>query len=100
MIRMLSVVILLVAAGILASSLASPTIAADSPERMVMRYCTQCHDTERICRRLGALDTGGWKSIVERMIIKKGRRMSYPGQKEGVINYLASQRKGSKPICR
>jgi hypothetical protein len=99
MIRMLPVAVVLVLAGIMLSSQAKATGVKTSPSRIVMSYCTQCHDTQRICKRLGAMDRTGWQSIVERMIIKRGVRMATPEEKNKVINWLASQPKGAKPLC-
>ena len=100
MIRMLFVAVALVVAGIMLSSQAMATARASSPSRMVMRYCTKCHDTQRICKRLGVTDRTAWRSTVERMIIKRGIRMATPAEKDRVIDWLASQPKGAKPLCQ
>lgn len=78
------------------ASLAGLSFAQDA-SRTVTTACSKCHNTKRICAGFGAKDKAAWDATVTRMI-GKGAAVS-PAEKPVVVEWLASQQAGAKPVC-
>jgi hypothetical protein len=83
----------------LASNITSLTSAkeTDDAQSLVMTACTKCHDTNKICKKIGKKSREKWDKTVSRMI-KKGAELP-EDKKDLVIDYLLSLEPGSKPVC-
>lgn len=68
------------------------------PGNMVMTACTACHDTQRICDALGKKDKDAWAQTVDRMV-GKGAALDKDSIPQ-VVDFLASLKAGSQPICK
>ena len=91
---------LLVAAafvGLAALSFTAPASAQD-PASTVMSACSKCHNTQRICANLGVKDKAAWNTTVTRMM-GKGAQVS-EADKPAVVEWLAAQQAGAKPVCQ
>ncbi|EGY25552.1 hypothetical protein DA2_2270 [Desulfovibrio sp. A2] len=91
---------LLVAAaftGLAALSFTAPASAQD-PAATVMSACSKCHNTQRICANLGVKDKTAWNTTVTRMM-GKGAQVS-EADKPAVVEWLAAQQAGAKPVCQ
>lgn len=84
-------------AAVAAFSSAAPATAQD-PAGTVMSACTRCHNTQRICANLGAKDKAAWNTTVTRMM-GKGAQVS-EAEKPAVVDWLATQQPGAKPVCQ
>ncbi|MBG3876797.1 hypothetical protein FVW20_07100 [Desulfovibrio oxamicus] len=84
-------------AAVAAFSLADPATAQD-PAGTVMSACTKCHNTQRICANLGAKDKAAWNTTVTRMM-GKGAQVG-EAEKPAVVDWLAAQQPGAKPVCQ
>lgn len=75
----------------------SPQQAKD-PQALVMKACTACHDTGRICDALGKKDQAAWTETVTRMVGKGAAvdKESIPL----VVDFLSGLKPGSPPICK
>jgi hypothetical protein len=68
------------------------------PGNMVMTACTACHNTQRICDALGIKDNDAWAQTVNRMA-GKGAALDKDSIPR-VVDFLASLKAGSQPICK
>ncbi len=68
------------------------------PADLVMNACTACHDTKRICDRLGKTDRDAWTRIVTEMV-GKGASVAQEDIPR-VAGYLADLQPGSPPVCK
>ena len=94
-------VVLLVIAGFLALvSTAYSTAGAEqkNPGDIVMKACSACHDTGKVCKYLGKKDSGEWLKLVNRMV-EKGAAVDKVDITL-VADYLAGLAPGSKPVCK
>lgn len=71
--------------------------AAGDPAQTIMSACSKCHDTKRICAKLGTKDKAGWDATVTRMM-SKGAQVA-EADKAGVVDWLVAQKPGAKPVC-
>lgn len=67
------------------------------PAGIVMKDCTVCHGSQRICDSLGRKDRKEWDKTVKRMI-DHGANLS-PQDVPSVVDYLTGLKPGSKPVC-
>lgn len=77
---------------------AAASAIAQDPAGTVMSACTKCHNTQRICANLGAKDKAAWNTTVIRMM-GKGAQVS-EAEKPAVVDWLAAQQPGAKPVCQ
>ncbi|MBI4804175.1 MAG: hypothetical protein HY795_02970 [Desulfovibrio sp.] len=77
-------------------SLAGLALAQDASQT-VMSTCTKCHNAKRICSTLGVKDKAAWDVSVTRMI-KNGAQLPEK-DKPAVVEWLAAQKAGAKPVC-
>ncbi len=70
---------------------------ASGPQALVMRACTRCHDTRRICQNLRVKAKDGWDRTVTMMMFK-GADIDV-AQKLAIVDYLYGLPAGAKPIC-
>lgn len=77
---------------------AAASAIAQGPAGTVMSACTKCHNTQRICANLGAKDKAAWNTTVTRMM-GKGAQVS-EAEKPAVVDWLAAQQPGAKPVCQ
>lgn len=85
-----------VAALAVTASLAGLSFAQD-PAQTVTAACSKCHNTKRVCAGFGAKDKAAWDATVTRMI-SKGAAVS-AAEKPVVVDWLAAQQAGAKPVC-
>lgn len=78
------------------ASLAGLSFAQDASQT-VTAACSKCHNTKRVCAGFGAKDKAAWDATVTRMI-GKGAAVS-PAEKPVVVEWLAAQQSGAKPVC-
>jgi cytochrome c5 len=69
-----------------------------NPEELVMKACSACHDTGKVCSALGKKDRDAWLTVVTRMV-KKGAAVDQ-ADIPLVAEYLAGLKSGSKPVCK
>lgn len=87
-----------VLAALAVFSAAVPVAVAQDPAGTVMSACTRCHNTQRICANLGAKDKAAWNTTVTRMM-GKGAQVA-EAEKPAVVDWLATQQPGAKPVCQ
>lgn len=78
------------------------TVFAQAPvqpiEEKVMKACSACHDTGKVCKALGSRSAEEWSKTVQRMV-NKGAKVS-PEEIPAVSSYLAGLNKGAMPVCK
>ncbi len=74
-----------------------PVLAGDAGQT-IATACSKCHNTQRVCANLGVKDKAAWEATVTRMMAK-GAAVSAQ-EKPGVVEWLASQKAGAKPVCQ
>ena len=57
-------------------------------QALVQERCTQCHDLQRVHRRMGQ-DRAWWERTVDRMISKRSGLLN-DEEREAVIDYLSN----------
>jgi hypothetical protein len=70
----------------------------DGPQSFVMKTCTACHDTQRICNALGKKDKDAWTQTVTRM--KDHGAAVDQNTIPVVVDFLSGLAPGSQPICK
>ncbi len=81
-----------------AAPLAAPGQAsAQDPGNTVAAACSACHNTKRVCAHRGVKDKAAWDATVTRMI-DKGAKVDAKA-KGAVVDWLAVQKPGAKPVC-
>jgi len=78
------------------TSLTGLALAQDASQT-VMSTCTKCHNAKRICTNLGVKDKAAWDTTVGKMI-KNGAQLTEK-DKPAVVEWLAAQKSGAKPVC-
>jgi heterodisulfide reductase subunit B len=78
------------------TSLAGMALAQDASQT-VMSTCTKCHNPKRICSNLGVKDKAAWDVTVAKMV-KNGAKLA-ESEKPAVVEWLAAQKAGAKPVC-
>jgi hypothetical protein len=68
------------------------------PADIVMKACSACHDTGKVCKYLGKKDKEAWLKVVNRMV-RKGAAVDQ-ADIPLVADYLAGLEPGSKPVCK
>lgn len=71
--------------------------ASDKGESLTAGKCSTCHKTAKFCKFLGVKNAAWWGKVVDGMI-KKGAKIN-GDEKKIIVDYLAMQPKGSKPVC-
>lgn len=71
--------------------------SGDAPT-LVMKECTDCHDTMRICTALGKKDKQAWHQTVTQMV-KNGADVKQENIPV-IAEYLSSLKPGSPPVCK
>jgi len=66
---------------------------------IVKKKCTTCHSLKRLCMGLDLKDKKGWAVTVDRMIQKRGAKLS-PQERALVYGYLILQTSKSAPFCK
>lgn len=69
-----------------------------TPEEIVMKACSACHDTGKVCKNLGTKDKEAWLKAVNAMV-KKGAAVDAPDIPV-VAEYLTGLKADSKPVCK
>ncbi len=69
-----------------------------NPGELVMKACSACHDTGKVCTALGKKNRDTWLTVVTRMV-KKGAAVDQVDITL-VADYLAGLTSGSKPVCK
>lgn len=78
------------------ASLSGLALAQDASQT-VMTTCTKCHNPKRICAALGVKDKAAWDVTVAKMV-KHGAKLA-ENDKPAVVEWLAAQKAGAKPVC-
>lgn len=68
-----------------------------SAGRLTAERCSTCHDTTRICERLGERTPEVWQQTVERMR-GNGAQLT-DDEAQTVSEYLATAKPTAKPLC-
>ena len=68
-----------------------------SAGKLSAERCSACHDTARICEKLGSRAPEVWQQTVERMRGNGAKLTADEGQT--VSEYLATAKPGAKPLC-
>lgn len=68
-----------------------------SAGRLTAERCSACHDTARICEKLGARTPEVWQQTVERMR-GNGAQLT-DDEAQTVSEYLATAKPTAKPLC-
>jgi cytochrome c5 len=69
-----------------------------NPGELVMKACSACHDTGKVCTALGKKNRDAWLAAVNRMV-KKGAAVDQ-ADVPLVADYLAGLTSGSKPVSK
>ncbi len=69
-----------------------------NPGDIVMKACSACHDTGKVCNGLGKKNSEAWLKTIDRMV-KKGAAVDKTDIPL-VVDYLAGLAPGSKPVCK
>jgi hypothetical protein len=69
-----------------------------NPADIVMKACSACHDTGKVCKNLGKKDKDAWLKAVNGMV-RKGAAVDQTDIPL-VADYLAGLEPGSKPVCK
>ena len=80
------------------SSCAKSQQPKDDPQSFVMKTCTACHNTQRICDALSKKDRDAWIQTVTRM--KSNGAAVDQDTIPVVVNFLSGLAPGSPPICK
>ena len=76
---------------------ASLVFAQVSAGKLAAERCSSCHDTGRICEKLGNRSLDVWQQTVDRMR-GNGAQLS-DDEAVAVAEYLAAAKPGAKPLC-
>ena len=85
------------AAVLLAAVLPTGAIADEQTSSLVVKSCTVCHKTERICNAIGKKDEAQWEETVSRMVAK-GAPLN-DEQARLVAEYLSGLTEKAPPVC-
>lgn len=83
----------------LAFFLAASGAMAKSGLDIVEKKCSSCHSLKRLCRGLDLKDKQGWDATLDRMIQKRGAKLS-PQERAQVYRYIILQTSKSAPFCK
>ncbi len=86
-----------VAIGVSNAFSQTPAGGQGDPGSLVMKACTKCHNTKRICTNLGNKSAEQWDITITRMM-GKGVPLE-EAQKQTLRDYLADLAPGSAPVC-
>jgi len=76
----------------------SLVFAQVSAGKLAAERCSACHETARICEKLGARTPEVWAQTVERM---RGNGASLDeADVQTVTEYLSTAKQGAKPLCQ
>ena len=75
----------------------SLVFAQVSAGKLTAERCSACHDTARICDRLGSREPEVWQQTVERMR-SNGAKLT-DNDAQTVAEYLSTAKPGAKPLC-
>lgn len=89
---------LMACASLLTLTASAAQAQAQDPSAAIMGACGKCHDVKRVCANLGAKDKAAWEVIVTRMM-GKGAQIA-AADKAAVVDWLAAQQAGAKPVCQ
>lgn len=78
--------------------IASLVFAQAGAGKLAAEKCGGCHETGRICEKLGNRSAEVWKQTVARMT-GNGARLTQ-AQQDSVSEFLATAKPGAKPLCR
>ena len=80
------------------SSCARSQQPKDDPQSFVMKTCTACHNTQRICDALSKKDRDAWTQTVTKM--KSNGAAVDQDTIPVVVNFLSDLAPDSPPICK
>ena len=80
------------------SSCARSQQPKDDPQSFVMKTCTACHNTQRICHALSKKGRDAWTQTVTKM--KSNGAAVDQDTIPVVVNFLSGLAPGSPPICK
>jgi len=72
--------------------------AQASTGKLAAQTCSACHNTARICDKLGNRKAEVWQQTVARMK-SNGAKLS-DADVAAIAEYLATARPGAKPLCK
>jgi len=78
--------------------LASLVFAEAGAAKLAAERCSACHNTARICEKLGQRSAEVWQQTVQRMV-SNGAKLS-EGEARTVADHLGRAKTGAKPLCQ
>ena len=72
--------------------------SADNCAELLNNKCTECHNLERICRKIGRKDEKRWTRMIKRML-KNGAKLS-DSEKIEMLNCLVDQTLSTIQLCK
>lgn len=87
-----------VALGLIVFLTASAAMAKSGRD-IVEHKCVTCHSLKRLCRGLDLKDKRGWAVLIDRMVKKRGARLS-PQERLLAYGYLILQTSKTAPFCK
>lgn len=70
---------------------------AQDASQIVAGACSKCHPAKKLCPGFGVKDKAAWEKTLNTMVAK-GAAVAEK-DKPAVVDWLASQQAGAKPIC-
>ena len=76
----------------------SSAIAKDNCAPLLENKCTECHNLNRVCEKLGKKNKKRWVRTIKRMV-KRGAKLTKSEKKE-ILNCLVDQSPGTLQACK
>jgi predicted secreted protein len=85
------------AAAILLTTIANDAVAEEKRSSLVVKSCTICHNSERICNAIGRKNENDWQQTVTRMV---GKGAPLDEEKARlVVDFLSGLTENTPPVC-
>ncbi len=84
---------------LLAFFLVTTGALAKSGQDVVEKKCVTCHSLKRVCMGLDLKDKKDWAAVIDRMIQKRGARLT-PQERALAYGYLILQTSKTAPFCK
>ena len=90
-----------IATGIAAALLvvsAQTSIAADNCAELLTNKCSDCHNLNRVCQKLGKKNKKRWDRTLKRMV-KRGTKLT-KSEYADILTCLVDQSPGAVQVCK
>ena len=74
------------------------SFAADHCAEILTNKCTECHNLNRVCQKVGKKNKKRWKRTIKRMV-KRGTKLSKSESKE-ILTCLVDESPGTLQVCK